>query len=75
MVSLGGGMPHPDTFPFASMQLRLKLSNNDTDGILLDINATDMNTALQYSGTVTISHLSLYLFHLYIKLCLFYLYV
>ena len=44
-VSLGGGNPHPSTFPFAGMTLLLK------DGVSLEVSEGDMETALQYSAT------------------------
>lgn len=44
-VSLGGGNPHPSTFPFAGMTLRLK------DGACLEVSEGDMARALQYSAT------------------------
>ena len=45
MISLGGGNPHPSTFPFAEMTLQLK--NNTT----IHISEQEMTAALQYSPT------------------------
>jgi kynurenine/2-aminoadipate aminotransferase len=45
MISLGGGMPHGDTFPFQKMSIQLK------DGTDLRVDENDMRLALQYSAT------------------------
>ena len=44
MISLGGGNPHPSTFPFQSIQVSLK------DGKTLELK--NIEKALQYSPTV-----------------------
>ena len=46
MISLGGGMPNPDTFPFA--ELTLKLAHSDES---LHLDAATTRAALQYSPT------------------------
>jgi len=46
MISLGGGMPNPETFPIQSGTLTLK------DGTKIDITPERMKVALQYSETV-----------------------
>lgn len=53
MISLGGGMPHPDTFPFESMTVTLKASGDGAPGKTLSISPQEMATALQYSATVS----------------------
>jgi len=45
MISLGGGMPHPDTFPFSSLRVGVK----GGDDIVLG--GSDLEEVLQYSGT------------------------
>ncbi|OQR99619.1 hypothetical protein THRCLA_06440 [Thraustotheca clavata] len=45
MISLGGGMPNPSTFPFESMSVKLK------SGKTMDINGAALESALQYSPT------------------------
>ncbi|KAH6597347.1 hypothetical protein BASA50_004487 [Batrachochytrium salamandrivorans] len=45
MISLGGGNPHPSTFPFASIQYTLK------NGEVIDIPASQVAQGLQYSAT------------------------
>ncbi|XJO76520.1 hypothetical protein BDV3_007030 [Batrachochytrium dendrobatidis] len=45
MISLGGGNPHPSTFPFASIQYTLK------SGEVIDIPTEQVKQALQYSAT------------------------
>eukprot|EP00937_MAST-01D_sp_MAST-1D-sp2_P006379 g6379.t1 len=45
MISLGGGLPHPDTFPFGRMSVRL------ADGTKMRIDEGEMQAALQYSPT------------------------
>jgi kynurenine/2-aminoadipate aminotransferase len=48
MISLGGGLPHPDTFPFKSLSVELK------DGSSMEIKDEEMKRALQYSPTVSL---------------------
>jgi len=45
MISLGGGMPHKQTFPFEGISFKT------TDGATLDMSPDEMNAALQYSPT------------------------
>lgn len=45
MISLGGGNPHPSTFPFASMSFKLKT------GEVIEVSEEDTARALQYSAT------------------------
>ena len=45
MISLGGGMPHPGTFPFTGVALTLR------GGEVLQASAADTREALQYSPT------------------------
>ena len=45
MISLGGGMPNPSTFPFASLQFSTR------DGHTLALTPSELNEALQYSPT------------------------
>lgn len=45
MISLGGGMPNTETFPFASLQLNLK------SGKQLTLDTDRLHEALQYSPT------------------------
>ncbi|KAJ3051355.1 hypothetical protein HK102_012081, partial [Quaeritorhiza haematococci] len=45
MISLGGGNPHPSTFPFADMRFTLK------NGDIVEVGEADMKKALQYSAT------------------------
>ncbi|KAF0687174.1 Aste57867_21030 [Aphanomyces stellatus] len=45
MISLGGGMPNPSTFPFDSMSIKLK------SGQTLDLRGPTLQQALQYSPT------------------------
>eukprot|EP00158_Paraphelidium_tribonemae_P008377 Partr_v1_DN28566_c0_g1_i1_m73330 putative Aminotransferase len=45
MISLGGGMPNPSTFPFARFQVTLK------DGHQLELDDQETSKALQYSAT------------------------
>ena len=44
MISLGGGLPNPATFPFSGLQVTTK------DGTTLDLTEA-LPSALQYSGT------------------------
>ena len=48
MITLGGGNPHPSTFPFKDMKFTLK------DGSEIEISPEDMQTCLQYSATVRV---------------------
>lgn len=55
MISLGGGMPHPHTFPFDAVAVRLKAGvdgQSGDDGVELRIAGAEMAQALQYSATV-----------------------
>lgn len=45
MISLGGGMPNPKTFPIESMTFRLK------NGSTVDVSPEETKKALQYSST------------------------
>eukprot|EP01134_Creolimax_fragrantissima_P005789 CFRG5789T1 len=45
MISLGGGMPNPASFPFKSLKAELN------DGTSLNIDGADLEEALQYSPT------------------------
>lgn len=45
MLSLGGGFPNPETFPFASFSFTLD------DGTQLNLSPSEINYALQYSPT------------------------
>jgi kynurenine/2-aminoadipate aminotransferase len=45
MISLGGGNPHPSQFPFETMSIQLKNKH------VLNVNAKELETALQYSPT------------------------
>ncbi|KAJ3316803.1 hypothetical protein HDU76_001541 [Blyttiomyces sp. JEL0837] len=45
MISLGGGNPHPQTFPYQSMSFKLR------SGEVVEINEADTAKALQYSAT------------------------
>ncbi|XP_063314243.1 kynurenine/alpha-aminoadipate aminotransferase, mitochondrial isoform X1 [Pelobates fuscus] len=51
VISLAGGSPNPDTFPFKSASLTL------TDGSTLEIKESMMKRALQYSASPGISEL------------------
>jgi kynurenine/2-aminoadipate aminotransferase len=46
MISLGGGMPNPSTFPFSN------LSVTTTDGETLNFSGKELDQALQYSESV-----------------------
>ena len=45
MISLGGGMPNPSTFPFSRIQIELK------DGPEIELSGKSLEAALQYSPT------------------------
>ena len=45
MISLGGGMPNPSTFPFA------RLTAETTDGAKIELSGSALESALQYSPT------------------------
>ena len=60
-MSLGGGNPHPSTFPFAGMTLRLK------SGVSLEVSEGDMEKALQYSATAGLPDLVAWLKELQYK--------
>ncbi|EOD15135.1 putative aminotransferase [Emiliania huxleyi CCMP1516] len=45
MISLGGGMPNPSTFPFAKLTAEL------TDGTSVELSGASLEAALQYSPT------------------------
>ncbi|KAJ3117172.1 hypothetical protein HDU96_007725 [Phlyctochytrium bullatum] len=45
MISLGGGNPHPSTFPITGMSFKLR------DGDVVEIPESDVAKALQYSAT------------------------
>eukprot|EP00004_Rigifila_ramosa_P022833 TRINITY_DN6322_c0_g1_i1.p1 TRINITY_DN6322_c0_g1~~TRINITY_DN6322_c0_g1_i1.p1 ORF type:complete len:422 (+),score=92.16 TRINITY_DN6322_c0_g1_i1:3-1268(+) len=45
MISLGGGMPNPSTFPFKTLETTLK------DGTSLKLEGSDLGDALQYSAS------------------------
>jgi kynurenine/2-aminoadipate aminotransferase len=45
MISLGGGMPNPDTFPFEAITIQLK------SGTSLKLKGPSLENALQYSPT------------------------
>ncbi|EFA84232.1 hypothetical protein PPL_03309 [Heterostelium album PN500] len=45
IISLGGGLPNPKTFPFKSFKFELK------DGTSIDIEGSNLETALQYTPT------------------------
>lgn len=45
MISLGGGMPHPETFPFESMSVTLK------SGKSFELAGESLNAVLQYGAT------------------------
>ena len=47
MISLGGGMPNPATFPFASITAELK----DGSGARIELSGAQLDAALQYSPT------------------------
>ncbi|EQC42748.1 hypothetical protein SDRG_00471 [Saprolegnia diclina VS20] len=51
MISLGGGMPNPSTFPFESMSVKLK------SGETMDLRGAALEAALQYSPTPGIPEL------------------
>ena len=50
MISLGGGLPNPETFPFTGLTVSL------SDGSTMDL-SDELPAALQYSGTGGISSL------------------
>jgi kynurenine/2-aminoadipate aminotransferase len=45
MISLGGGLPHPSSFPFKTMSVELSC------GTKIDVDAEELSEALQYSPT------------------------
>lgn len=45
MISMAGGMPNPQTFPFTEASFKLR------DGTVIDVDQTLMNQGLQYSQT------------------------
>ena len=47
LISLGGGMPNPRTFPFSRVTAEL----NDGSGASVDLSGADLHAALQYSPT------------------------
>ena len=47
MISLGGGMPNPGTFPIAGLSMTL----NDDDSTTIALSDAALRAALQYSGT------------------------
>ncbi|KYQ91478.1 hypothetical protein DLAC_08445 [Tieghemostelium lacteum] len=55
MISLGGGLPNPSTFPFKSIKVELKDSSS------LTIEGQDLELALQYLPTYGLPKLSLWL--------------
>jgi kynurenine/2-aminoadipate aminotransferase len=50
MVSLGGGMPNPSTFPFESLEFGIRNPISDTSK-KLSLMPKELNEALQYSAT------------------------
>ena len=44
MISLGGGMPNPSTFPFAKLTAEL------TDGTSVELSGASLEAALQYAA-------------------------
>ena len=51
MISLGGGMPHPSTFPFTRLSAELE------DGSVIEIAGKHLEAALQYSPTAGLPRL------------------
>lgn len=51
MISLGGGIPHPATFPFKSITIGLE---NNTS---LEVDNDLLNSGLQYSATAGLPQL------------------
>ncbi|KAJ3395108.1 hypothetical protein HDU92_006193 [Lobulomyces angularis] len=45
MISLGGGSPHPETFPFAEFNIKFK------DGTVVNINEKETAKVMQYNAT------------------------
>lgn len=52
MISLGGGMPHPSTFPFSKLSVTLQ------NGKVMDLSEKETAKALQYSQTSGIPEFS-----------------
>ena len=48
MISLGGGMPNPSTFPFSHLRVGL---SGDNAGTELTVDGDDLTAALQYSAS------------------------
>ena len=48
MISLGGGMPHPSTFPFAKLSLEFKPT---VGGEVVEVEGSELIAGLQYSPT------------------------
>jgi len=61
MISLGGGLPNNNTFPFKSFTIELK------DGSTLELKGTDLDEALQYSPTYGLPKLNKWLKDLQIR--------
>lgn len=61
MISLGGGMPHPSTFPFSKMTMQT------TTGKELTLEGSDLVGALQYSQTEGHPSLRKFLFDLQLQ--------
>jgi kynurenine/2-aminoadipate aminotransferase len=57
MISLGGGMPNPSTFPIAGLSMTL------ADGTSLALTPTETEEALQYSPTPGLPGLTAFLEH------------
>jgi kynurenine/2-aminoadipate aminotransferase len=53
MISLGGGMPNPITFPFKSLSFQLN------DGHELTLSGSELVEGLQYSNTVLFKSLKI----------------
>ena len=50
MISLGGGLPNPGTFPFSKLAVDIK-SATDASTKTVELNGPTLNSALQYSAT------------------------
>ena len=51
MISLGGGMPNPTTFPIQSIKVTLSNDNDDVEPSTFTLENQSLDDVLQYSGT------------------------
>ncbi|KAL9646146.1 hypothetical protein ABK040_008023 [Willaertia magna] len=64
MISLGGGLPNPETFQFSKITVELKKESEEEEAKSFEISGKDLNNSLQYGSSYGLKELVQWLINL-----------